>query len=148
MAKGIIVYLLFFGQFLFAQHKPVSKIPVPPQPIKCPEVPYVRKSGDPYLLRDLDSKPAYQGGDEAFVKAIINGVDLSDNGAPKGLDQRIFLSFIVEPDGMLSTFVVRNDPGYGIGEEVVKAAKSSTQNGLRALQMAIVSGRVTQLWCI
>lgn len=96
------------------------------RPIECPELPYERMPGDPYLWDDLDTKPEFTGGYKAFTNLIMVGIDISDNNAPKGLSQRCYLSFIVEADGTLSNYIIRNDPGYGIGDEIVNAAKKIT----------------------
>src|SRR5690606_2444709 len=72
--------------------------------------------------KELDVKPEYPGWLDSFYNAILKNLTFPKmNGK---MNTKIFLSFIVEKDGSLSSFKVIRDPGHGLGPAALKAIKS------------------------
>lgn len=72
----------------------------------------------------LQTQPQYPGGIDAFYNDLLNSFDNSVVDKIKGkMSLRVLLTFVVEKDGTMSSIKVVKDPGYGLGEEAVKALK-------------------------
>lgn len=70
----------------------------------------------------LDSSPEFPGGIKRFTETFVSKFktpDISD-----AMTMKIFVSFVVETDGTLSNIKVARDPGYGLGNEAIRALKS------------------------
>ena len=80
-----------------------------------------------YSLSEVNPKPQYPKGIPAFIDEIKSAINTADNGAPTGFKARVFISFIVEIDGTLSTFKLLREPGYKFGKEVIEAAEKIDQ---------------------
>jgi hypothetical protein len=71
----------------------------------------------------LDIIPGPENGMNKFYDFVNNNYVIP-NKAEK-YTARIYLSFVVEKDGSLSTFKVLHDAGYGTGEEAIRVLKMS-----------------------
>jgi protein TonB len=75
-----------------------------------------------YNLPQLDNPPLYPGGIEklyAFVNKCFKIPIIKEDGV-----YTIEISFVVEADGMMSSFKIVTNPGHGLGEEGLRAVKS------------------------
>lgn len=92
------------------------------------EVPYINDiKQDPnhvYYVAEVQVKPEFTGGIGAFVSELLKAVSVKDNGAPSTFKARVYISFVIEIDGTISSVKLLRDPGYGFGKEVTEAAKS------------------------
>jgi protein TonB len=70
----------------------------------------------------VDVAPQYPGGLDKFRKDVGQRFDTS--GVESAATMKIFVSFVVEPDGTLSNIKTTRDPGYGMGAEAVRVLKS------------------------
>lgn len=69
-----------------------------------------------------DIRPVPKKGMNDFFKHISENFNIPNKD---GLNGKIYVSFVVDVDGKLTDFkVVRNDIGYGTGEDVVRILKS------------------------
>ncbi|MDI1257069.1 MAG: energy transducer TonB [Flavobacterium sp.] len=71
--------------------------------------------------QNVDVKPEFPGGAEAFYKYISKNFKIPDEDSIKG---KIIVQFIVEIDGTLSDIKILKDLGYGTGEEAIRALKN------------------------
>ena len=75
-----------------------------------------------YNAAGLDKLPEYPGGMEAFRSYIGKNYIVPD--VDKDMSAKIFVSFIVEKDGSMTSIKVLRDPGYGMGDEAVRVIKT------------------------
>jgi len=70
----------------------------------------------------LDSSPEFPGGLKKFSEAFVSKFKTPD--LSEAMTMKIFVSFVVETDGSLSNIKVARDPGYGLGNEAIRALKA------------------------
>lgn len=70
-----------------------------------------------YNLKEVDVKPEYPGGVEAFYKIIAKNFKVPEE---QGLNGKIITTFVIEIDGSITDIKVLQDIGYGSGAEVLK----------------------------
>ncbi len=75
-----------------------------------------------YDLKEVDVKPEYPGGVEAFYKFIAKNFKTPEE---EGLNGKIITTFVIETDGSISDIKVLQDIGYGSGAEVFKVLTMS-----------------------
>lgn len=73
----------------------------------------------------LDILPEYPGGMNAFAKDMYGNLRYPVQAIDKGSTGQVIVQFVVEKDGSLSHIkVVKDEVGYGAGEEVVRVMKT------------------------
>ena len=72
-------------------------------------------------MGELDKNPEFPGGIKKFLSYVATNFK-----ADEEIDTtvRVIVSFVVEKDGTMSNIAVRNNPGYGMGEEAIRVLKS------------------------
>ena len=75
-----------------------------------------------YNAAGIEVKPDFPGGLEKFYKFIGKNFQVPEE---EGLKGKVFVTFVVEKDGLLSDIKVIRDIGYGTGNEAVRVLKSS-----------------------
>jgi protein TonB len=75
-----------------------------------------------YDFKEVDIKPEYPGGVEAFYKFIAKNFKAPEE---EGLNGKIITTFVIETDGSISDIKVLQDIGYGSGAEVFKVLAMS-----------------------
>lgn len=70
----------------------------------------------------LESSPEFPGGLKKFTETFVSKFKTPE--LSESMTVKIFLSFVVETDGSLSNIKVARDPGYGLGNEAVRALKA------------------------
>lgn len=70
----------------------------------------------------LDKMPEFPGGINKFYNYIGKNFETPEVNGESSI--RIYVSFVVEKDGSMSNIQVKNDPGYGLGNEAVRVLKS------------------------
>lgn len=70
-----------------------------------------------YDLKEVDIKPEYPGGVEAFYKLIVKNFKMPEE---EGLRGKIITTFVIEKDGSITNIKVLQDVGFGSGAEVLK----------------------------
>ena len=73
-----------------------------------------------YNIAGIEKKPEYPGGMAEFYKYIGKKYRTPN---VKGLQGKIFVTFIIEKDGSITDVKVLRDIGYGTGEEAVRVLK-------------------------
>ena len=75
-----------------------------------------------YDEQNVDNKPSFPGGVNALNKFIAANYTMPDLDSYNG---KVIISFIVEPDGLLSDFTVIKDIGYGTGNEAIRVIQKA-----------------------
>jgi protein TonB len=75
-----------------------------------------------YDFKEVDVKPEYPGGVEAFYKFIAKNFKAPEE---EGLNGKIITTFVIEIDGSITDIKVLQDIGYGSGAEVLKVLTMS-----------------------
>lgn len=75
-----------------------------------------------YDFKEVDVKPEYPDGVEAFYKFIAKNFKVPEE---EGLNGKIITTFVIEKDGSISDIKVLQDIGYGSGAEVLKVLTMS-----------------------
>jgi periplasmic protein TonB len=75
-----------------------------------------------YDFKDVEVKPEYPGGMEAFYKFIAKNFKAPEE---EGLDGKILTTFVIEVDGSVAEIKVLQDIGFGSGAEVLRVLAMS-----------------------
>ncbi len=75
-----------------------------------------------YNYEDVTLKPSFSGGIEKFYKFIGKHYQIPEKLNTK---VKVLTEFVIEKDGSISNITIVEDPGYGTGEEAIKALKKS-----------------------
>lgn len=75
-----------------------------------------------YDFKEVDIKPEYPDGVEAFYKFIAKNFKVPEE---EGLNGKIISTFVIEIDGSITDIKVLQDIGYGSGAEVLKVLSMS-----------------------
>jgi len=75
-----------------------------------------------YAMAGLQVQPEYPGGLSAFLKEVSHNFRVPD--VSTDLDVKIYVSFVIEKDGSISSVKCTRDPGYGLGNEAVRTVES------------------------
>lgn len=75
-----------------------------------------------YDFKEVDVKPEYPGGVEAFYNFIAKTFKTPEE---EGLNGKIITTFVIEIDGSITDIKVLQDIGYGSGAEVLKVLSMS-----------------------
>lgn len=70
----------------------------------------------------LESSPEFPGGIKKFTETFVSKFKTPE--LSESMTMKIFVSFVVETDGSLSNIKVARDPGYGLGNEAIRALKA------------------------
>lgn len=70
----------------------------------------------------LDKLPEFPGGMKNFYTYVGKNFERPEIEGMSSL--KVYVSFVIEKDGSMSTIKVSRDPGYGLGEEAVRVLKS------------------------
>ena len=80
---------------------------------------------DTRIFTVVEHAPNYPGGVDIFYKFLQQNIKYPAEARNKKIEGKVFVSFIVEKDGSLSTFKVLRDPGAGCGVEALRVMKLS-----------------------
>lgn len=70
----------------------------------------------------LDKQPSFPGGMERFYDFVGKNYRTPDVELETTI--KVFVSFVIEPDGSMTNIRVTRDPGYGLGKEAVRVLTS------------------------
>ena len=76
------------------------------------------------IYQIVDEMPQYPGGEAAMMKFVANNVKYPQEAKDKEIQGRVFVSFVVEKDGSVSTVKVLRGIGGGCDEEAVRVVSS------------------------
>ena len=70
----------------------------------------------------LAKQPEYPGGIKEFYNDVLQNFIIPK--VPNEGNYKIYVSFVIEKDGSMTSIKVLRDPGYGMGEEAVRVLKN------------------------
>ena len=76
------------------------------------------------IYQIVDEMPQYPGGDKAMMEYVAKNVKYPQEAKDKEIQGRVFVSFVVEKDGSVSTVKVMRGIGGGCDEEAVRVVSS------------------------
>ena len=76
------------------------------------------------IFQIVEEKPAYPGGDQKLMEFIAKGIKYPQIARETGIQGRVFVGFVVEPDGSVSNVKVLRGIGGGCDEEAMRVVKS------------------------
>ena len=86
---------------------------------------FVKEGPDEFgVYQTVDEMPKFPGGDEVLYQFIKVNMKYPLEAKEKGYRGRVFVNFIVEPDGSLSNIKVLRGIGGGCDEEAVRIVES------------------------
>jgi TonB family protein len=72
----------------------------------------------------VEEMPEFPDGEKALMQFVADHIKYPEEAKKAGAYGRVFVGFVVEPDGSLSGFKVLRGIGYGCDEEAVRVVKS------------------------
>ena len=82
------------------------------------------KEYDGEVYQIVEQMPEFPGGDQKLMEYISNNIRYPQVAREKGIQGRVFVGFIVEPDGNISNVKTTQSIGGGCDEEAVRVVKS------------------------
>lgn len=79
-----------------------------------------------YQRVEVDVEPKYPGGEHELMEYIADNVLYPQTAIDEGIQGRVFVSFVVEPNGKVTNVEVLRGIGGGCDEEAVRVVKSLT----------------------
>ncbi|MFN0254253.1 energy transducer TonB [Pedobacter ureilyticus] len=76
-------------------------------------------------LASVDVYPEFPGGMDAWAKYIQKNLRYPSMASENGVQGKVFLSFVVEKDGMITDVKVTRGIGFGCDEEAMRVIKKS-----------------------
>jgi TonB family protein len=83
----------------------------------------IRNNNDS-IYQIVDEMPQYPGGEKAMMEYVAKNVKYPQEAKDKEIQGRVFVSFVVEKDGSVSTVKVMRGIGGGCDEEAVRVVSS------------------------
>lgn len=84
----------------------------------------VEKQGEEEVFVMVEQAASFPGGTEALYKYISDNLQYPRLAIEKGIQGRVYVTFIVEKDGSITDIKVLRDIGDGCGDEVVRLVKT------------------------
>ena len=76
------------------------------------------------IFHIVEEMPAYPGGDKALMEYIAKNIKYPQIARESGIQGRVFVGFVVEPDGHVSNVKLLRGIGGGCDEEAMRVIKS------------------------
>jgi len=118
MKKIFMILAIACFQFAAAQ---ITEIDSRVEPEMPPDPAMNQDANTIYSVATIEQHPDFPGGLEVFYKAFNKNFKIPTE--KPDLKGKIFVSFVVEKDGMLSDFKVIRDLGYGTGAQAIGIIK-------------------------
>ena len=76
------------------------------------------------IFQIVEEMPAFPGGEQKLMEFVAKNVKYPQIARESGIQGRVFVSFVVEPDGSVSNVKVLRGIGGGCDEEAIRVVKS------------------------
>ena len=76
------------------------------------------------IFQIVEEMPAYPGGDQKLMEYVAKNIKYPQIARETGIQGRVFVGFVVEPDGSVSNVKVLRGIGGGCDEEAMRVVKS------------------------
>ena len=75
---------------------------------------------DEEIFKVVEQMPGFPGGDKARIKFLIENLKYPEDARKKGIQGRVYVSFVVEKDGLISNIELLRGIGGGCDEEAMR----------------------------
>ena len=79
--------------------------------------------GEPEIYQVVEEDPMFPGGKEALEKFLMDNIRYPQLAAENNISGKVYVSFVIEPDGSVTLPRVLRDVGGGCGTEAVRVVK-------------------------
>ena len=126
VVAGLSVGLLGMNQVALAQQPDTQRMDTTEVILEGCVVPEMGEVGNPEheVYQIVEQMPQFPNGEEAMMQYIAEQVKYPAEAKKADAQGRVFVGFIVEPDGGLSDFKVLRGIGHGCDEEALRVVKS------------------------
>ena len=130
MKNILFLMLCGIGQLAIAQTDPV----IAPDEIVIP-APREEAPAEAEVFVVVDEMPGFPGGEEELFAFIRSNVHYPDPAKQAGISGKVYVRFVVETDGTITSAKVLRGIGHGCDEEALRVVdlmppwKPGTQNG-------------------
>ncbi len=126
VVAGLSVGLLGASQVALAQQPDPLRLDTTEVVLEGCVVPEMGEVGNPEheVYQIVEQMPQFPNGEEAMMQYIAEQVKYPAEAKKADAQGRVFVGFIVEPDGSLSDFKVLRGIGHGCDEEALRVVKS------------------------
>ena len=126
VVAGLSVGLLGASQVALAQQPDPLRLDTTEVVLEGCVVPEMGEVGNPEheVYQIVEQMPQFPNGEEAMMQYIAEQVKYPAEAKKADAQGRVFVGFIVEPDGGLSDFKVLRGIGHGCDEEALRVVKS------------------------
>ena len=126
VVAGLSVGLLGANQVALAQQPDSQRMDTTEVILEGCVVPEMGEVGNPEheVYQIVEQMPQFPNGDEAMMQYIAEQVKYPAEAKKADAQGRVFVGFIVEPDGSLSDFKVLRGIGHGCDEEALRVVES------------------------
>ena len=76
------------------------------------------------VIKEATEQPSFPGGQEAMIKFMIDNIKYPQVAKEKGIQGKVFISFLVKEDGSLTDVVVEKSVNKLLDDEAVRVIKS------------------------
>ena len=76
------------------------------------------------IFQIVEEMPAYPGGEQKLMEFVAKNIKYPQIARESGIQGRVFVGFVVEPDGSVSNVKVLRGIGGGCDEEAMRVVKS------------------------
>ena len=76
------------------------------------------------IFQIVEEMPAYPGGDQKLMEYVAKNIKYPQIARETGIQGRVFVGFVVEPDGSVSNVKVLRGIGGGCDEEAMRVVKN------------------------
>ena len=76
------------------------------------------------IFQIVEEMPSYPGGDQKLMEYIAKNIKYPQIARESGIQGRVFVGFVVEPDGHVSNVKLLRGIGGGCDEEAMRVIKS------------------------
>ena len=76
------------------------------------------------IFQIVEEMPAYPGGERALLEYVAKNIKYPQIARETGIQGRVFVGFVVEPDGSVSNVKILRGIGGGCDEEALRVIKS------------------------
>jgi protein TonB len=121
MKNLFLLLAVLFSYIVKAQNYP------PTEPSKKATPLEVKQNKDLYYYAKVDVKPEFPGDAVGFQKTLDLKIIKENLESVPAKEYNTYVTFVIEKDGSMTNAVIKRDPGYGVGNEVLRALKEVDQ---------------------
>ena len=79
---------------------------------------------DEEIFLVVENAPEFPGGEDSLYAYIARNIKYPEAAKKEKIEGRVFVTFVVEKDGQVSSAKILRDIGGGCGEEAIRVVKS------------------------